>query len=254
MGTRPSIEEKKAMTLLYDTKETVGNAMDSAKSSMGNAVDSAKHTVDSAKKGTERAASLAFSDITSGIRAVTEIVAQIRRFGVDDALGWVGLARRRPFQSFAFFGSGVLVGAGAAMLFAPMAGSDMRKALLTRLRGVEKDAEKVVDKVKDAVVNAEHKVEDAACKAKDAVVGAAKNVVEGAEDKVDDLADKAKDVVDAADRKANVMSDKAKDAIDAADRKADIMSDKAKDAITAAERRNNGATAQGHQRHAARNQ
>jgi gas vesicle protein len=222
---------------------------------MGSAVDTAKHTVDSAKKGTEHAASVAFSDITDGIRAVTEVVSRIRSLGVDDALGWMGLSRRRhTFESVVIFGSGVLVGAGVAMLLAPMAGSDLRKALLTRLRGVEKDAEEIADKVKDAVVNAEQKVEDAAGKAKETIVGAAKDVVEGAEQKAGDLADKAKDAVDAADRKADTLADKAKDAIDAADRKAEVMSDKAKDAMAAAERRNNGTSSQGHHRHAARNQ
>lgn len=293
MGTRPISEEIDAMTMLNDTMDTVGNAMDNAKNTMGHAVDSAKHAAGSAKKSTERAASVAFSDITSGIRAATEVISMIRNFGVDDALGWIGLARRRQgYESIAIFGSGMIVGAGIGMIFAPMSGADLRKAFLKRLQGAEKEVEKVAGAVKDAVVNAEHKVEDAACKAKDTVVGAAKDivhnaeekvhdakdavlgaakdvavgaakeavagaakdVVDGAEQKVKDVANKAKDALDGADRKADVMSDKARDAISAAERKADIMSDKAQDAIAAAERRNNGAAAQGQHRHGARNQ
>ena len=221
---------------------------------MGSVVDTAKHTVDSAKKGTERAASVALSDIADGIRVVTGAVSLIRSFGVDDALGWLGLSRRRgTFESVAIFGSGVLVGAGMGIMLAPMSGSDLRKAFLTRLQGVEKDAENVAGKVKDAVVSAERKVEDIAGNAKDSVAGAAKDIVEGAEQKVnkakDALASAAEDPIDDAEQRD--LANKTRDAVDAAARKADIMSDKAKDAI-AADRQNNGLFKDGHHRHAAR--
>ena len=222
------------MTMLNDT--------------MGSAVDSAKHTVDSAKKGAEHAASVAFSDITDGLRTIGRVVAQIRSLGVDDALGWIGLSRRRgTLASLAIFGSGVLVGTGVGMLVAPMSGATLRKTILRRLRSVERDAEKVAGKVKDAVVDAEQKVEDVAGKAKDTVVDAVKDVVEGAEQKVNKAKDAvvgvAKDVVDAAEQKA-------KDTVDAAEQKAEEVTGKAK----AGERRNNGASAEGNhrQRHAAR--
>ena len=225
---------------------------------IGDAVDTAKHTVDAAKKGTEHAASVAFADIMGGIRTVGEAVRYMRNLGIDDALGWVGLSRRRDsFETLALVGTGILVGAGIGMLLAPMTGADLRKSFLDRFRGVEKDAEKVAVKVKDAVVNAEHKAEDAIGKAKDAVVnaehkaedaigrakdavvGAAKDAVDGAENKAKDLANKAKDATEAVERKVDTMSDKAKDAVE---RKADYMSDRSRDTSAATERRNNNGT------------
>jgi gas vesicle protein len=241
MGTRPFSEEKHTMTMMNDTMETFGSAVDSAKSTVGSAVDTAKHSVDSAKKGTERAASVAFSDIIGGIRTVTEAFAMIRRFGVDDALGWIGLSRRRNrFDSVAIFGSGVLVGAGVGVLLAPMAGSDLRKVIIKRLRGVEKDAEKVAGKMKDAVVNAEHKIEDAAGKVKDAVVNA--------EHKVEDAAGKAKDALTGAEHKVEDAAGKAKDAVVNTEHKVGDAAGKAKDALAGAERRNNSASTDGHRR------
>jgi len=249
------------MTMLNDTRETVGSAVDSAKNTFGDAVDNAKHTMGSAKKSTERVASVAFSDIANGVRAVTGAIAMIKSFGVDDALGWIGLARRRnSFESVAIFGSGLLVGAGVGMLLAPMSGAELREAFLMRLRGVEKDAEKVAGKVKDAVINAEHKVEDVAIKAKDAVVcaakdvatgaviGAAKDVVEGAEKKVIEVKDaivgNAKDAVDGAEKKADNLANKAKDAVgfakdgaDDGDQKAENFANKTKDSVDAGERK-----------------
>ena len=238
---------------------------------MENAVDTAKHTVESARKVTERAASVALADIADGIRVVTGAVALIRSFSMNDALGWIGLERRRSgFESAAIFGSGLLVGAGVGMLLAPMSGSNLRRTIFRRIQGVEKEAEMVAGKVKDAVINAEHKVEDAAGRAKDTVIGAAKDVVEGAEEKVnmvkeaivggakdgdgtEQKANKAKDGADDTEQKTDTISKKTKDAA-AAERKAEAASDKAKDAIAGERRNNNGASAEGHHRHAARNQ
>ena len=209
------------MTMLNDT--------------MGTAMDNAKDTMESAKKGTEHAASVAFSTLTNGIHAVTNVASLLRGLGMDDMLGLIGLARRRsPLGSLVLFGSGVLVGAGVGMLLAPMSGAELRTAFLDRFKGMEKDAkrtikegakdieqsaEKIAGKAKDAVVGAEHKVEDLAGKAKDAVVGAAKDAVAGAEDKVEEVAGKAKDTITGAERKAGEMAGKAKDALGSEPRK-----------------------------------
>jgi gas vesicle protein len=148
-------------TLLNDTKDTASCMMDSA------------------KDGAEHAASSASSTLFEGIHAVTGVVSMLRGLHVTDALGLFGLARRRgPVGSIALFGAGFAVGAGAGVLFAPMSGSDLRRAMLDRFKGLQQDAahtlEKVetgakeiegkagtlVGKAKDTVVSVEHKLED----------------------------------------------------------------------------------------------
>ena len=243
-------------------KETAESAVCAAKETAESAAGSAKHAAEAAKKGTEHAASSAFSTITDGIRTAGSALTLIRSLGLNDALGWVGLQRRRsPFEAIALFGSGVIVGAGVGMLFAPMSGGELRAAFLKRLQGVEKDAKATINKVeqgaedlagkaKEAVVSAEHKVEDLAGKAKDAVVGTAQ---EKAGDLVD-KADKAKDsAVSTANAAVDTAANKAKDVIQSADRKAEEVATKAKDAVAAnVDRRANGVTGDGNHRHAAR--
>ncbi len=67
--------------------------------------------------GTAIAASK-LAQLASGVRA-------------DDVLGRVGLARRRThvWENLLFLGAGAAVGAGAALLFAPMSGRETRQRI-----------------------------------------------------------------------------------------------------------------------------
>ncbi len=140
----------------------------------------AKNLMGSAKEGTEHAASSVRSTVLDGVHTVTSIAAMLRSLGADDALGWVGLSRRRsPLASMAIFGAGFAAGAGAGLLLAPTSGADLRKNLMKNLMSLWGDAKDAAEKVE---VRVEAKVEKI-------------------EDQAEDLADKAKDAVKKAERK-----------------------------------------------------
>jgi hypothetical protein len=165
-------------TTLNDTMDTAKSVLDSARESTGHAVGTAMHAMGSARDGTEHAVSSARSTLLDGVKSVTGIVAMLRDLGVSDALGWVGLARRRsPLLSIAMFGAGMAVGAGIGVMLAPTSGADLRRAILGRLMGpmaavkdtVMKDAHEVSEgakAVKEVVTNhveaAAHAMKDAA--------------------------------------------------------------------------------------------
>ncbi len=111
------------------------DTMSTAKSVVGSARDNAESAVGAAKAGAEHAAASTRSTFLDGVRTVTRFVAVLRSLGGDDVLGWVGLARRRgPFATVAAFGAGMAVGAGAALMLAPMSGQALRAKILERLR------------------------------------------------------------------------------------------------------------------------
>ena len=212
------------MTTLNDTVETAKDAAKSTLDSARSTIDSARSTLESARGETQHAASTVFSTLKEGVGVAASTLALIRSLELSDALGWIGLARRRgPFESIAMFGSGVLVGAGLGVLFAPMSGAELRGTLLSRMRGAQK-------KVEEKAGAIEHQAEDLAHKAKATIVNAAKDVVEDAGSQAGDLAHKAKDAVNVAERKA-------KSATDSAERKAEDLADKAKDVIRNVERK-----------------
>jgi gas vesicle protein len=146
-------------TTLNDTMDTANGALDSARESTGHAVGSAR------------------SSIVDGVKAVSGIVAMLRDLGVNDALGWVGLSRTRsPLRGLAVFGAGVALGAGVGVLFAPMSGGDLRRAILGRLMGpiggakeavkteareVGEGARAVTDAVADQMETAQKAIKDA---------------------------------------------------------------------------------------------
>lgn len=159
---------------------------------LNDTIDTTKQMIGSAKDGTEHAVASARSTLFDGIRTAASVYATLRGFGFGDALGWVGLARRRsPLAVLGTFGAGVAVGAGVGMLFAPMSGAETRRAIFGLLKGVEKDAKSTIDKVEAGAKDLEGKAEDLAGKAKDAVVSAEHTV----EKKLADGLDAAKDAV-----------------------------------------------------------
>ncbi|MFO0762018.1 MAG: YtxH domain-containing protein [Byssovorax sp.] len=125
----------------------------------------AKDVMGSAKKGAEHAASTARTTLMEGISTVAGVITILRGLHLNDALGWIGLERRRgPWAPLAAFGAGVAVGAGAGMLFAPMSGADTRRYLMQRFgmvtQGVERAAQNAERAVEQTVEGTREKVED----------------------------------------------------------------------------------------------
>lgn len=169
--------------MMNATKDTARHIKDSAREGMEQAMDSAKHAVGSAKTAVgsakteaDHAFSKVLSGILTGVKTVAEVTAVLRALRVNDALGWVGLRRRRdPFMGLALFGAGLTVGAGVGMLFAPMSGRDLRRAILSRFSSASDDAKEprpgVESEMKDVENKAEPSVQAAGGTAKDAVQG-----------------------------------------------------------------------------------
>lgn len=196
--------------------EMAKNIMDSALGTSTTAVEAAKGAVKAARVGTDHAVSSARSTLMDGVHAVTSIASMLRSLGADDALGWIGLARRRsPLVSIAAFTAGLAAGAGVGLLLAPTSGAELRKNIFKGLQGLMGDAQDVAEKAEAKVEKLEGKAEKLAGKAKDKV----EEVAGKAKDKAEDLAGKAKD-------KAGDLASSAKDA-------ARKVEDKAADATSA---------------------
>jgi gas vesicle protein len=172
-----------AKHVLESANDEASHAVGTAKHAIGSAADGAKHVMGSARDGAEHAAASARTTWLDGIKAVTGMVSMLRGLQADDALGLVGLSRRRsPVAAMGIFSAGVVVGAGAALLFAPMSGTETRRRLMSAFSGLKGDAKSTIvavgTEVKADVTAAVHKVEDLASQAKDAVI-AAEHQVEG---------------------------------------------------------------------------
>lgn len=177
-------------TMLNDSMAAAINFMGSARETTANAVDAAKSAAETAKEGTGHAVTSARSTLMDGVHAVTGLASMLRSLQPEDALGWVGLARRRsPLLSFAVFTAGFAAGAGAGLLFAPTSGADLRKNLFKGLQGLMGDAKDVAEKAEAKVEKIEDKAEKLAGKAKDKV----ENLAGKAKDKAEDLASNVKD-------------------------------------------------------------
>jgi gas vesicle protein len=162
-------------------------------STINDSMDDVKDMMTSAKHGTEHAVASTRSVLLEGIRTVGSVVSILRGFGIGDALGWFGLARRNRMSSFGTFGAGVALGAGLGaglgMLFAPMSGADTRRAIQNGMKGLLGDAEKTVEKAEASVENAgkqaASKVGDLAAKAKTAVIHAEHQIEQAVTERAD---------------------------------------------------------------------
>ena len=182
-------------SMLNDTIEAAKNVLSAANEEAGHAVGTAKHAFGSAKDGAEHAAASARTTWLDGVKAVTGIVAVMRGFQAEDALGWVGLTRRRsPLAAIGIFGAGALVGAGVAMLFAPLSGAETRRRIMKGLEGLKGEAQSTLERAEAEVKHVGEKVEEIASHAKDAVIQAEHKV----EDSAVALKDMAASKVDAA--------------------------------------------------------
>ncbi|WP_437605352.1 YtxH domain-containing protein [Sorangium sp. So ce834] len=133
---------------------------------LNDAVGTAKGVYESAAAGAGVAATTAKTTAFDVAKAVAGIAATVGALGFDDVLGWVGLARKRsPLTTLAFFGAGIAVGAGVAMLLSPTSGEALRRDILNRLDGLKRQATRGVEQ-------AERKVQDKVGGAVDAVKGA----------------------------------------------------------------------------------
>src|SRR3954469_4106909 len=129
-------------------------------SMMNDTIDGAKNAVSSARHGTEQVVASGVRKFGDAVHAATALVAAARALGIDDALGWAGLQRRRsPLGSLAIFGAGLAVGAGGGAVFASVSGADLRRAFLEPLPGKAKD---VAAKIEVEAKHLDDKVEDIA--------------------------------------------------------------------------------------------
>ncbi|WP_437774709.1 YtxH domain-containing protein [Sorangium sp. So ce1097] len=133
---------------------------------LNDAMGAAKGVYESAAVGAGVAATTARTTAFDVAKAVAGVAATIGAIGLDDMLGWVGLARKRsPLATLAFFGAGVAVGAGVAMLLSPTSGEALRRDILNRLDGLKQQATRKVEQ-------AERQVQGKVGSAVDAVKGA----------------------------------------------------------------------------------
>jgi gas vesicle protein len=182
-------------TTLNDTIKAAKSVLASANEEAAHAVDTAKSALGTAKVGADHAVDSARSTWIDGVKAVTGMIAIIRGFQAEDALGWVGLTRRRsPLAAIGLFSAGALVGAGAAMLFAPVSGAEARRRIANAFSGLSGDAKHTLERAEAEVKVVGEKVEEIASHAKDAVLQAEHKV----EDKAIALKDMAASKVDAA--------------------------------------------------------
>jgi gas vesicle protein len=191
---------------------TINHTMDAAKHAIDAAREAADQTYTQAKDGTEHAATAARSTFFDGVNTVVGLAKVVRSLTADDALGWVGLARRpSAFSSFALFGAGLATGAAAALLFAPMTGEETRKMILKRLLGAEKDIEAAVkDGAKDGEKKIEETAKDIGTKAKD-VEAKVEKKVEKVADKVEQKVEPFKDTIA---KNVRAFGDAMKDGVD----------------------------------------
>lgn len=156
---------------------------------INDAVGTAKEVLDTAKGSAGHAASSARATFFDIAKFAIGVATTLRGFGIDDALGFVGLARKRsPLGAIGAFGAGVVVGAGAGLLFAPMSGRSLRRTLMKELDDAKTDAGEKLEKVGNEVKDIEQKVETRV----DAAADVVKSKVDAAETSVKEALSDAK--------------------------------------------------------------
>lgn len=153
------------------------------------AMGTAKEVLGSAKGGAEHAATSARTTFFDVAKFAVGVASTLRGFGIDDALGFIGLARKRSLLGAAgIFGAGVAVGAGIGLFFAPTSGRTLRHSILRGLDELKADAGEKIEKVGGEVMEIERKVE----RKVDAAADAVKSKVEAAEGTVKEALSDAK--------------------------------------------------------------
>jgi gas vesicle protein len=125
------------------------------------------------------------SSLMDSLGTVTTVYSLLRKIGLPSPLSLFSLARKKgSFGTLVLFGTGLAVGAGAALMLTPIPGAELRRTLLERIKGLSGEA-------KRSIVNAEHKAEEIAIHAKDSVIETEHKI----EHKVHDLVDEVKAVL-----------------------------------------------------------
>lgn len=95
-----------------------------------------------------------FMSLVSAL-AATRVVRAISNIEFDDVLGTVGLARRRNYtlENIALLGVGAIIGAGTALLIAPMTGRETRRKIGAEASRLGQAAKTAVRERKDDVLN-----------------------------------------------------------------------------------------------------
>lgn len=115
-------------------------------------------TIDTAKGATMVAVKGARRGLLDTVKSVVEVVTLLRSIGADQVLGKIGLSRRRtPLLSLGVFATGLALGAGLGMLFAPRSGRQTRSFLRDQL---QKAGGEVKAKTIEAASRAEAKLEE----------------------------------------------------------------------------------------------
>jgi len=155
----------------------IDNAMDTAKGAIGNASHVAKDVAGDAAvavKGTADEAA----------KTAKKVISFLRYMDLDDVLGVVGLRRNRtsPFAVAALIGGGVLVGAGVALLMAPVSGQDARRQIRrffeTMSGRAKEEADKIAGEVTEKVSEVKGRATEVAGEAKDKVAEVKEKVTE----------------------------------------------------------------------------
>ena len=83
--------------------------------------------------------------------ATSKLAKTVTHIDADDLLGTVGLSRRRShaLENVALVTMGALIGAGAALLFAPMSGPETRAKIKTKVDELGDAASQAVREVRD---------------------------------------------------------------------------------------------------------
>lgn len=114
--------------------------------------------IDTVKGATMVAVKGARGGLLDTMKSVVEVVALLRSLGADQVLGKIGLSRRRtPLVSLGVFATGLALGAGLGLLFAPRSGRKTRRFMRDQLRKAGGD---VKDKTIEAASRAEAKLEE----------------------------------------------------------------------------------------------
>jgi gas vesicle protein len=136
------------------------DTVSAAKNAMGAARENAGHAMGAAREGAGHAVASTRSGVLDALRVMTGLVATLRSLDGDDALGWIGLARRRsPLSTLAVFGAGMAVGTGVGMMLAPVSGKELRGMLLDRVRGAKGEAQASIAEVATTAQETAKKVE-----------------------------------------------------------------------------------------------
>lgn len=138
-----------------ETVHAAENGFGAAKDRTVEAFNSAKEQVESAREATTHGVSNALAMVVKGVTAAVGVISMLQKLDRDDGLAWLGLSRRKsPVFTVAVAGAGVVLGAGIALLFAPMAGSELRSILMGGAKNAAKKVETEVEQQASSVAAA----------------------------------------------------------------------------------------------------